>query len=309
MEMADTVKLMGERGMATGMKITFVILHYLNFEETKACVDSIEALPTYGADVTIVVVDNGSGNGSYERFLDLPEKPHVHFLHNERNLGFANGMNTGYRYAREELGASAIALMNNDLVVKQRDFIEQLEMVAKRGYDVIGPDIVTMKTHTHTNPQVPEPNYRKSYLKYAAIRAAYAVMPGIYERVRGASTTAGDARWDASAELSKHEHEQVQLHGACLIFANRFVREETEALDGRTFLYHEEDLLFQYCMRKQYRILYTPKLKVTHAGGVSTGTAAGNERAKKRAILRHHMHSLRYVLEAEKKYGRYYPKC
>lgn len=294
--------------MTNGTKIAFVILHYLNFEETKACIDSIEALPAYGADVDIVVADNGSGNGSYERLLELPERRHVHFLHNERNLGFARGMNTGYRYAREKLGASIIALMNNDLVVEQRDFIEQLKTVVERGYDVIGPDIVTVKTRTHTNPQVPEPNYRKSYLKYALIRAAYAVMPGIYERIRGASATAGDARWNASAELSRHEHEDAQLHGACLIFANRFVQEESEALDGRTFLYHEEDLLFQYCMRRQYRILYTPKLKVMHAGGVSTGTAAGNARAKKRAILKHHMHSLRYVLETERKYGRYYPK-
>lgn len=40
--------------MTTGMKVAFVILHYLNFEETKACIDSIAALPTYGADVAIV---------------------------------------------------------------------------------------------------------------------------------------------------------------------------------------------------------------------------------------------------------------
>ena len=91
-------------------------------------------------------------------------------------------------------------------------------------------------------------------------------------------------------------------------FANRFVREESQCLDSRTFLYHEEDLLFQYCMRKHYKIIYTPSLTVCHESGASTDVAASDERSKKIANLKCHMQSMRYVIRETKKYGRYYPK-
>lgn len=306
---------MNDEGRGTIMKkIGFVVLHYLTYEETKHCIDSILALPTGDDQVDVVVVDNHSDNGSYERLKELPEHPHVHFIHNEANLGFANGMNVGYRYAREVLKSDVIALMNNDLTIPQRDFLHCLDKVVDRGFDVIGPDIIEPAHHDlHTNPLLPEASYPKAYLRFAVIRAFFTVMPKsvgyrVFDKFKRSTSTSTDMRTAESDTLALREHENVQLHGACLILANRFVRDEVQCLDDRTFLYHEEDLLFQYCMRKLYRIIYTPTLRVDHESGASTDAVAHDERSKKITNLKYHMQSMKYVLKVTKKYGRYYPK-
>lgn len=295
------------------LKVSFVVLHYLAYEETKQCIDSILALKAEADQVDIVVVDNHSDNGSYERLKALPEHPHVHFIHNETNLGFANGMNVGYRYARDVLRSDVVALMNNDLTIPQKDFLRRLEEVVDRGFDVIGPDIIEPANGLHTNPLLPEASYPKAYLRYAVIRAFFTVMPKsvgyrIFDKFKQSTNTSTDARTAESDALATQEHTDVQLHGACLIFANRFVREEPQCLDRRTFLYHEEDLLFQYCMRKHYKIIYTPVLTVCHEGGASTDVAAHDARSKKIANLKYHMQSMRYVIRDTREYGRYYPK-
>lgn len=296
------------------MRVGFVVLHYLAYEETRHCIDSILSLTKASDEVNVIVVDNHSGNGSYERLKAMPEHPHVHFIHNDSNLGFANGMNVGYRYARDVLRSDVIALMNNDLTIPQKDFLQRLEAIVDRGFDVIGPDIIEPTTNLHTNPQVPEADYAKAYLRYAAIRTFFTIMPKsvgpkLFAKFKRSTNTSTDGRTMESNEQSRHEHTNVQLHGACLVFANRFVREESQCLDGRTFLYHEEDLLFQYCMRKRYKIIYTPSLTVCHESGASTDVAASDERSKKITNLKYHMQSMRYVIRETKKYGRYYPKC
>ena len=298
---------------APDMNVSFVILHYLAYEETKNCVESILQLRSDSSSVNIVIVDNNSANGSYEELKSNIIYPNIHYIHNNKNLGFAAGMNVGYRYARNEIKSNVIILMNNDLVIKQSDFIEMLGKVVESGYDVIGPDIIAGKDRKHVNPQTPESNYAIAYLRYGFIRTYYTVISSaiglkLYDTLKKKIKTNTSTRNIKSAALSSSEHEDVQLHGACLIFANKFVQMQEECLDGRTFLYHEEDLLFQLCMRKHYRISYTPKLKVYHEGGVSTNSASGNERVKKIRNLKYHMDSVKYVIKDTVKYGRYYPK-
>src|SRR5262245_20955955 len=74
-----------------------VILNWKNFEDTLACLASLEQAELPGAD--ILVVDNGSRNGSVEairsRFASVP------LIENSANLGFAGGNNVGIRYASE----------------------------------------------------------------------------------------------------------------------------------------------------------------------------------------------------------------
>ena len=51
-------------------KVAFVILHYLVLDVTVRCIESIQNLLTYN-EYQIVVVDNGSNNGSGEKLTEL----------------------------------------------------------------------------------------------------------------------------------------------------------------------------------------------------------------------------------------------
>ncbi|WP_243548896.1 glycosyltransferase [Priestia megaterium] len=80
--------------------ITYVILHYLTNDDTSKCVKSIQQC-NQNQDFNIVIVDNASHNKSFlsikEEFSNLSN---VYFIENDYNMGFAQGNNIGYDYAK-----------------------------------------------------------------------------------------------------------------------------------------------------------------------------------------------------------------
>ena len=85
------------------MKVTAVVLSWNGREDTLACIRSLE-----GEDVDVVVVDNASEDGSADAVTG------AEVIRNERNLGYAGGMNVGIHHALER-DADAVLLLNNDV--------------------------------------------------------------------------------------------------------------------------------------------------------------------------------------------------
>ena len=90
------------------MRVAAIVLNWNSFEHTKLCVRSLRA---QGPPLEIVVVDNGSDDGSADSIeLELPD---VTLIRSEHNLGFAGGANLGMCAAMER-GADCLWLLNND---------------------------------------------------------------------------------------------------------------------------------------------------------------------------------------------------
>lgn len=90
------------------MKVAAVVLSWNGREETLACLRSLE-----GEGVDVIVVDNASEDGSAEAVAGLG----VELIRNDRNVGYAGGMNVGIRAAFAR-GADAVLLLNNDVEVE-----------------------------------------------------------------------------------------------------------------------------------------------------------------------------------------------
>jgi GT2 family glycosyltransferase len=88
------------------VKVTAVVLAWNGKEDTLACVRSLE-----GEAVDVIVVDNASEDGTAEAVTG------VELIRNDRNLGYAGGMNVGIHRALER-GADAVLLLNNDVSVE-----------------------------------------------------------------------------------------------------------------------------------------------------------------------------------------------
>lgn len=93
-------------------RVAIVALNWNGWQDTIACVASLQAL-TYG-NFEIVVVDNGSTDGSVAQIKDA--FPTVTLLLSGANLGFGGGCNVGIRHALAQ-GADYVWLINSDATV------------------------------------------------------------------------------------------------------------------------------------------------------------------------------------------------
>lgn len=262
-------------------QVSFVILHYLSFEVTTACVDSI--LATYVQSdrfhFNIIIVDNASPNESFkqlsEKYSTLQE---LVLLQAPKNLGFAKGNNIGYLYATEILHSDFVIIANNDTEFSQTDFLENIITIyASRGCALIGPDILSTNGY-HQNPYRPHPITdrelsrwlfnRKLWLcflyadRYLHITKHISSFRNYYEK-RSASGKPQNTWQEA--------HHDVVLQGACIIFTPIFIKSFPKyAFYPHTYMYCEEDILAYLCQRNGLSIIYTPSLQVLHKESVST---------------------------------------
>lgn len=93
--------------------VLIVVLNWNGMNDTEKCIDSL--LVQDYENYKVLIVDNGSKDDSVSRIKKIvakyPEK--VLTISNEKNLGFAGGVNTGIEYALNN-NYDSIALFNND---------------------------------------------------------------------------------------------------------------------------------------------------------------------------------------------------
>jgi GT2 family glycosyltransferase len=91
----------------SSVPVSVIVVNYNRADALLECLDSV--MSQSAAPAEIIVVDNGSGDGSVkaarERFGDK-----VRMVELAENLGFAGGNNAGIKQAQSEW----IALINND---------------------------------------------------------------------------------------------------------------------------------------------------------------------------------------------------
>jgi GT2 family glycosyltransferase len=96
------------------MKATVIVLSWNGAADLPDCLDSV--LSQQGAEAELLVVDNGSTDGSAALVRD--RYPAAQLVENSRNLGFAAGMNVGMRLLREvPEPPDVVVLLNQDTVV------------------------------------------------------------------------------------------------------------------------------------------------------------------------------------------------
>ncbi|HEX5798202.1 MAG TPA: glycosyltransferase family 2 protein [Candidatus Saccharimonadales bacterium] len=92
-------------------KISVVVVNWNNKKLTEQCIKSLQK---QHVDLKIILIDNGSADGSVE-YLQK-QFPNIRLIAQKKNLGFAGGANVGIKNALKG-DANYIALLNNDVVV------------------------------------------------------------------------------------------------------------------------------------------------------------------------------------------------
>ena len=289
-------------------RFSFVVLHYKAKDVTLACVRSILNLDSSSADISVVVVENGSGDGieAYLRAgLDDSDLSGLTVIVSDDNLGFAKGNNVGFAYARERLDPDFIVVANNDVVFAQADICARIVAVNEsRPFDVLGPDIYNPVIGVHQSPgsahmpvtaeyvenlkrgfqerlNVSYSNERMLVLKYHLMATA----PGRIIRKAKLFSAANRNGWN-------RPQEGVELQGSCVIFSKRYAQRFEWAFYPATFMYLEELISLFVSQVNGLTHIYDPSVKVCHMHGISTALDYPNEIEKHRFFLKENLKSV-----------------
>ena len=210
------------------------------------CVDyTVRALKSL-SDLTYsnyrsVIVDNNSATGVVEVIRE--KFPHMKLLVNNKNLGFASGINRGIRYAMGK-GADYVLILNNDVVVEP-DLLTCLVDAMKPDVGASGPIIYSLE----------EPQRIWS--------VGFSQHPVLYEMRGGARGLMDSGQFTAPFE--------VDYLVGCAMLLNVSALKQVGLFDERYFFYYEDlDLSLRF-RRQDYRLLTVPRAKVFHGIGVSSG--------------------------------------
>ncbi len=240
-------------------KVFLIILNWNGGEMTLDCLQSLTGINQGKLKVTTLVVDNGSIDNSVEKIQK--RYPEVRIIRNEKNLGFAEGNNVGMRIALAE-GADFVCLLNNDTRVSP-DFLKQLIATAESDPKI---GIVGGKIYFEKGCEFHKERYQKKdrgkVIWYAGGKMdwqnVYASHRGVDEVDRG--------QYDQT--------EETEYVNGCLMLIKRRVLEKVGLLDGRYFLYFEENDFCQKARKAGFKLFYTPKAVIWHLNAGSSGVAS-----------------------------------
>ncbi|MBW0254617.1 glycosyltransferase family 2 protein [Cellulomonas sp. PS-H5] len=102
----------------TTSSVSVVVVTWNGLDLTLRCLDSLDRQRAPGRAVEVLVVDNGSTDGTVEA---LRERPGVRLVPLGRNTGFAGGVNAGVAASSGDV----VVLLNNDAVAEP-GLVEQL---------------------------------------------------------------------------------------------------------------------------------------------------------------------------------------
>lgn len=278
-------------------KITFLILHYKTYSDTIHCIESIEKC-SYPKK-TIIVVDNGSNDGSIEKVEKVfPESNQLFYIKSHENLGFARGNNLGFLFAKDRIHPEFIVMINNDIVIQDVDFCEKIiEEYSNSNYHVLGCDI-RRPDGSISNPIGPEyqslveleATIHKRERQLLICKMGLEPLISIRKRILNKIYRPIEKKTEDKIGLLK----KYQLHGSCLIFGPEYIQ-NYDGLLPITFLYEEESVLRYVCDRDHLRMVYAPVATVLHNEQQATKLTFTSLRTRKKFFYQNSLQSLKQL--------------
>ena len=238
-------------------KFFILVLNWNRKEETFECLKSLEkVIVPSEIDLQILVIDNASTDGSQEFFREK----NIPYLENRENFGFAEGNNSGFRFALKN-GADYVMILNNDTYVDKNLITEIIKPFEDKEVGAVSPLIYFAKGFEFHRDR-----YKKSELGKVIWSAGGSIdwnnVFGINNKVDEVDT----------GKLKKKEIEFAT--GACVVYSREALK-KAGLFEGKYFLYFEDVELSTRIRKKGFKIIFNPKAKIWHKVSQSSGIGSG----------------------------------
>lgn len=274
--------------------ISFIVLHYKNIEETLCCLENLKNI-IKNEKATIIVVDNNTLNNNDKNKI-LKYTKDIVLL--DKNYGFAKANNKGINYARKKYNSDFYCVINNDVFIYQNDFIKKIHNIyIKYNFDMLGPKIDS-PTGESVNPfpvlknkvdVVKEKDKCKKLIKiYNSPILTFLL--SIYIKAKKIIIQ------PTKNENGKKIQNKVALHGCAIIFSKKYIEKYNNGFNNETFLFHEEEFLYQRMLKDNLISIYDPQLEVFHKEGSSVNKITKTVRQRKLFREKERLKSLELLL-------------
>jgi len=252
--------------------VSIVVLSWNTIDDTKKCIESLRRL-TYPA-FEIILVDNGSSDGSKEFFSQLDN---IEYVDLPINTGFTGGQIAGFEQAKGEF----VALINSDAVVDSLWLTVLIDAMTKDNSIAAAGGRAYVLDETHEAYDSGSPFYSYQVLD---VFKGYAL-----------TLATGDKQVCVNS-----------ISGAGVLI-RRSAIEKIGYFDDRFFAYYEETDLFARFKRAGYSIVYNPEALTWHK---IRGSSANNpffylfQMHKNRFLFAVKNYDRRYLYSFLKSYSR-----
>jgi GT2 family glycosyltransferase/glycosyltransferase involved in cell wall biosynthesis len=228
--------------------VSIVIPVFNKLAFTRQCLDRIWRNTSDAVPYEVIVVDNGSSDGTRQHFETGVLPPGLRYHRNDTNLGFAKGNNIGARLA----GGRSLLFLNNDTLVQPK-WLEDMVGVANADPTVGIVGIKQLFPYTNTIHHT------------GIVFTAGAGPQHLYPHA--------DARWP---HVNKQREYQA-INGACLLIR----RELFEACGGfdEGYVNGYEDMdLCMMIRQRGFKVVCCTSSYIYHYGQISEGRTSADDR-------------------------------
>lgn len=231
-------------------KVSVVILNWNRKDDTVDCLKSLRRISTYGYDLSILVVDNGSTDGSIEEFNKITD-PSFKLIKSETNLGFVGGNNLGIKCAMED-GADWILVLNNDTLADKNMIKEMVKFAeGKTNVGIVSPKIYF----------APGFEFHKGiYPKFTSGKVIWAAGGKIdWDNVYGTNIGVDDVDRGQYDEVK-----EIDFASGASMLISRKVIEKIGYFNPKYFMYLEDTEFCQRAKNVGFKIFYLPSAMLWH---------------------------------------------
>ncbi len=250
-------------------KTSIIVINYNTRELTDNLIKSIHEHGR-GEDYNVILIDNGSHDGSVEFFRDRHDK--IQLIRNHTNTGFAHAANQGAQHADGEY----LLFLNSDCELKEPILGRFKEVFA--AHDDAGaltPRIVDQNGRFHSVCR----NF-PNYINILFSRGSFLYRLGLIR--------------DESHEYTLGDSDQVTrvdaLAGTCM-FTSRQLFDRMGGFDQRYFLYFEDTDICRRMSLEDRNCYYVPDIEVMHIMQASSSNSVP------RRLYHHHKSAMEYFLK------------